>query len=140
MILLILWFLYVKIKQTQMKKIALIFVSIAACVFSMTSCSSEDDDVNPSFDETLIIGKWKSGTLHERYDLDKTGATWDTADDVTEEEAQNFTWTITKDQLEQIHIIENGGKVPKVYTITKLTASTLEYEDAYGKSKSFSKI
>ncbi|GAB7087095.1 hypothetical protein [Marinifilum fragile] len=123
-----------------MKRFALIFVSIAATVLSMTSCSSDDDDVNPNFDESLIIGKWKSGTLYERYDLDYSGATWDTADDVTEAEAQNFTWTITKDQLEQIHIIENGGKVPKVYTITNLTATTLEYEDAYGKSKSFSKI
>jgi hypothetical protein len=123
-----------------MKRFALIFVSIAATVLSITSCSSDDDDVNPSFDETLIIGKWKSGTLYERYDLDYSGATWDTADDVTEAEAQNFTWTITKDQLEQIHIIENGGKVPKVYTITNLTSTTLEYEDAYGKSKSFSKI
>lgn len=123
-----------------MKKFALIFVSIAATVLSMTSCSSDDDDVNPNFDESLIIGKWKSGTLYERYDLDYSGATWDTADDVTEAEAQNFTWTITKDQLEQIHIIENGGKVPKVYTITNLTATTLEYEDAYGKSKSFSKL
>ncbi|RKE02372.1 hypothetical protein [Marinifilum flexuosum] len=123
-----------------MKRFALIFVSIAATVLSMTSCSSDDDDVNPNFDESLIIGKWKSGTLYERYDLDYSGATWDTADDVTEAEAQNFTWTITKDQLEQIHIIENGGKVPKVYTITNLTATTLEYEDAYRKSKSFSKI
>jgi len=123
-----------------MKRFALIFVSIAATVLSMTSCSSDDDDVNPNFDESLIIGKWKSGTLYERYDLDYSGATWDTADDVTEAEAQNFTWTITKDQLEQIHIIENGGKVPKVYTITNLTATTLVYEDAYGKSKSFSKI
>ncbi|WP_321308926.1 lipocalin family protein [Marinifilum fragile] len=123
-----------------MKRFALIFVSIAATVLSLTSCSSDDDDINPSFDESLIIGKWKSGTLYERYDLDYSGATWDTADDVTEAEAQNFTWTITKDQLEQIHIIENGGKVPKVYTITNLTATTLEYEDAYGKSKSFSKI
>ncbi|WP_321515727.1 lipocalin family protein [Marinifilum fragile] len=123
-----------------MKRFALIFVSIAATVLSMTSCSSDDDDVNPNFDESLIIGKWKSGTLYERYDLDYSGATWDTADDVTEAEAQSFTWTITKDQLEQIHIIENGGKVPKVYTITNLTATTLEYEDAYGKAKSFSKL
>ncbi|WP_282013767.1 hypothetical protein [Marinifilum flexuosum] len=122
-----------------MKRFALIFVSIAATVLSMTSCSSDDDDVNPNFDESLIIGKWKSGTLYERYDLDYSGATWDTADDVKEEEAQNFTWTITKDQLEQIHIMKNGV-VPKVYTITNLTATTLVYEDAYGKSKSFSKI
>ncbi|MCK5816149.1 MAG: hypothetical protein KAH07_09415, partial [Flavobacteriaceae bacterium] len=88
---------------------------------------------------SLIIGKWKSGTLFERYDLGSAGATWDTADDVTEEEAQPFTWTIEIDQLEQIHIIENGGKVPKVYTLVNLTATTLKYTDAYGESKTFSK-
>jgi hypothetical protein len=121
-----------------MKRIALIFSAIALVALFSTSCTEEE--VQPSFDQSLIIGKWKSGTLYERYDLNKSGATWDTADDVAEAEAQKFTWTITKDQLEQIHIIENGGVVPKVYTITDLTASSLKYEDAYGKTKSFSKL
>lgn len=122
-----------------MKRIALIFSTIALAVLFSTSCTEEDED-RPSFDQSLIIGKWQSGTLFERYDSSKSGASWDTADDVTEAEGQKFTWTITKDQLEQIHIIENGGKVPKVYTITDLTASSLEYEDAFGNSKSFSKL
>ncbi|MBE9469249.1 MAG: hypothetical protein IMY72_13140 [Bacteroidetes bacterium] len=120
-----------------MKRLILIFLSVALMAALSTSCTKED--ILPSFDESLIIGKWKSGTLFERYDADKTGATWNTADDVTEEEGQNFTWTIEIDQLEQIHIIENGGKVPKIYTITELTASSLKYEDDYGKSKSFTK-
>ncbi|MUP39172.1 hypothetical protein [Labilibaculum euxinus] len=122
-----------------MKRITLFFLCIAAAALFSTSCSEEE--THPSFDESLIIGKWKSGTLFERYDSDKSGATWDTADDVKESEAQKFTWTITKDQLEQIHITEINGttKIPKVYTITNLTASSLEYEDAYGKTKSFSK-
>lgn len=121
-----------------MKRIALIFSTIALVALFSTSCT-EEEEVQQNFDESLIIGKWKSGTLFERYDLDRSGATWDTYDDVTEAEGQKFTWTITKDQLEQIHIIENGGKVPKVYTITELTASLLEYEDTYGETKSFSK-
>ncbi|MDM8159664.1 hypothetical protein QUH73_07560 [Labilibaculum sp. K2S] len=120
-----------------MKRITLLFLSIAAAALFSTSCT--DEETHPSFDESLIIGKWKSGTLFERYDSDKSGATWDEGEDVKESEAQKFTWTITKDQLEQIHIIENGGNVPKVYTITNLTASSLEYEDAYGKTKSFIK-
>jgi len=120
-----------------MKRLTLIILSFALTAIFSTSCTK--DDTSPSFDESLIIGKWKSGTLFERYDSDKTGATWDTSDDVTEEEGQQFTWTITKDQLEQIHIIENGGSVPKVYTITELTASTLKYEDDYGVAKSFTK-
>jgi hypothetical protein len=118
-----------------MKRLALILLSLALTALFSNSCI--EDEINPNFDESLIIGKWKSGTLYERYNANKSGATWDTADDVTEAEAQTFTWTIVQDQLEQIHIIENGGKVPKVYTITELTASSLRYMDAYGNAKSF---
>jgi len=123
-----------------MKRLALIFISLAVAALFLTSCDKDDTDTDTGFEESLIIGKWQSGTLFERYNSNYSGASWDTADDVTEDEAQEFTWTIVKDQLEQIHIIENGGKVPKVYTITKLTASSLEYEDAYGVTKSFSKL
>lgn len=121
-----------------MKRLALILISLAIAALFSTSCTKEE--TQPNFDESLIIGKWKSGTLFERYDLDKSGATWDTSDDVNEDEAQEFTWTIDKDQLEQIHIIVSGGKVPKVYTITNLTATSMEYQDAYGETKSFSKL
>lgn len=121
-----------------MKRFALIFLSLALTALFSTSCS-EDDETQPSFDESLIIGKWKSGSLFERYDSNKSGATWDTADDVTEEEAQEFTWSIDKDQLEQIHIIVSGGKVPKVYTITNLTATSMAYKDIDGEITSFSK-
>ena len=120
-----------------MKKFILVVLSFVFLILITTSCEKEEAQVN--FDETLIIGKWKSGTLFERYDSDKSGVTWDTADDVTEAEGQKFTWTIEVDQLEQIHIIENGGLVPKVYTLTTLTASTLVYKDDFGKVKTFSK-
>lgn len=121
-----------------MKRIIFISLGLALTVLVISSCAKEETD-EVSFDETLIIGKWKSGTLFERYDSDNNGASWDTADDVTEAEGQAFTWTITKDQLEQIHIIENGGKVPKVYTITELNSTLLVYKDAYGETKTFSK-
>jgi len=120
-----------------MKRLTLIILSLAFAMLFISSCTKEETE--GGFDESLIVGKWQSGSLFERYDSDKSGASWDTADDVTEAEAQSFTWSITKDQLEQIHIIENGGKVPKVYTITELTASSLKYEDDYGQTKSFSK-
>ena len=120
-----------------MKRLLVVILSLVLVMLFSTSCELTEDEV--SFDQTLIIGKWQSGTLFERYDSDATGATWDTADDVTEAEAQEFTWTIETDQLEQIHIIENGGVVPKVYTLTSLTETTLEYTDDYGVSKTFSK-
>ena len=33
-----------------------------------------------------------------------------------------------------------GELVPKVYTVTELTASTLSYEDDYGKTHTFTKV
>lgn len=120
-----------------MKRIASFFFSLALIALFSTSC--EELGTETDFDKSLIIGKWKSGSLYERYDANYSGATWDTADDVTEAEAQTFSWTITQDQLEQIHIIESGGVVPKVYTITELSSTSLKYIDAYGITKSFSR-
>ena len=103
--------------------------------FMLVSCETED-----MFDETLLVGKWKSGTLYYRYFIDGAGYTWDTGDDVTEEEAQNFTWTLIRSELTHIHILEIGGTVPKVYTVTELTPTGLKYHDDFGRSYSFVKV
>lgn len=95
----------------------------------LTSCEVEEIK---SFDATLLEGKWVQGTLYERYHADNTGYTWDTSDDVTEEEAQNFTWSLDGDQLLQIHIMEIGGNIPKTYTVTELSETTFAYNDDYG--------
>ena len=93
-----------------------------------------------TFDESLLIGKWQSGTLYYKYLADGTGGTWDTADDVTEAEAQAFTWTLVNDVLTQNHILEIGGTVPKVYTVTELTETTLKYHDDFGVEWTFTKV
>ena len=110
-------------------------LGLASCQKELASCQKEEE-----FDETLLIGKWKSGTLYEKYLSDHTGFTWDTKEDVSESEAQSFTWKLEKSTLTQIHIMEVGGNVPKVYTVTKLTSTTLSYEDDYGKSYTFTKV
>jgi hypothetical protein len=92
------------------------------------------------FEETFLIGKWQSGTLFYKYLGGGTGATWDTADDVTEEEAQEFTWTLVNAELTHIHILEIGGSVPKVYTLTELTSTSLKYHDDFGVEFSFTKV
>jgi hypothetical protein len=93
-----------------------------------------------TFDQTLLTGKWQSGTLFYKYLSNGTGGTWDTKDNVTEAEAQAFTWTLVNDLLTQIHILETGGSVPKIYTVTALTATTLKYHDDFGVSLSFTKV
>lgn len=120
-----------------MKKYLLFLIVFVATSALMFSCIEIEED---SFDESLLVGKWESGTLFYKYNYDGTGSTWDQADDVTEEEAQEFTWTLVEAELTHIHIMELGGTVPKVYTVTKLTETTLEYEDSFGKTFSFSKV
>lgn len=101
------------------------------------------------FDPNLLIGKWSRpspfattenpGDEYFRYDENGGGATWDTSEDVTEEEAQLFTWELTGSQLTQIHTIEMGGTVTKIYTLTELTGTTLTYKDDFGKVFTYTK-
>ena len=119
-----------------MKKALYLLITIILSSFLFSSC--EKDDI--SFDESLLIGTWVSGTLHYKYLSNGDGSTWDTSDDVREEDAQKFTWTLEKADLTHIHIMEIDGTVPKVYTVTELTANTLKYEDDFGKKFSYSKV
>ena len=106
-------------KTRQKTGLLLLIVLFSVSVF--TSCITEFE-----YDSSLLIGKWVSGTEYYRYNEDGTGLTWDTADDVSEEEAQAFTWTLVYSTLTHIHIMEIGGVVPKVYTVTELTATSLQ--------------
>ncbi len=107
-------------------------------VVSLLAISCEP--LEESFDESLLTGKWQSGTLFYRYSDNGSGKTWDTADDVSEAEAQSFTWTLIKSELTHIHVLEVGGSVPKVYTVTELTATSLKYHDDFGVNFSFTKV
>jgi hypothetical protein len=118
-----------------MKKTLFYLTMCIMVCFLAVSCEQEQT----YFEESLLIGKWKSGTLFYKYLNDGTGGTWDTADDVTEDEAQAFTWTLVNATLTQIHILEIGGTVPKVYTLTELTATSLKYHDDFN-SFSFTKV
>ena len=123
-----------------MKKTFLYVLAVIAAALCFTSCQQEE----PNFDESLLIGKWQEvGTqVFYTYASDYTGKTWDEADDVTEAEAQPFTWTLDHATLTQIHIIPVvGGEAPEVYTVTQLTSSKLVYEDiTSGAEHSFNKV
>lgn len=123
----------------NLKSILIAIFAFSAIILSFTSCSPDTDI---EFDETLLYGKWQENDTQnfEVYKEDGTGYTWDEADDVTEAEAQPFTWTLEGENLTHIHIMEMGANIPKVYTVTKLSATELAYEDDYGKIHTFSKI
>ncbi len=121
------------------KLFLILILAVSATMLSMSSCSPDTD---VELDQNLLIGKWQeTNTLNfEVYGKDGSGYTWDEADDVTEAEAQPFTWGLNGNVLTQVHTMEMGGNVPKAYTVTKLTATELVYEDNYGKVHSFDKI
>jgi hypothetical protein len=120
-----------------MNKLLIFLISALTVAVILTSCEKEED----YFDESLLIGKWQSGTLYDRYFADGKGYTWDLDDDVQEDEAQHFTWTLEKSVLTQIHIMETGGGlIPKVYTVTELSSARLRYRDKFLKSFSFNRV
>lgn len=118
-----------------MKKL---LVCLMVCFsFSIMFNSCEEDET--LYQESFLIGKWVSGTVYYKYLNDNSGKTWDTADDVSEAEAQSFTWTLVKSELTHIHIFEMGGDLTKIYTVTELTETTLKYKDTFGNMFSFIK-
>jgi hypothetical protein len=113
---------------------------LVVSIFAL-SCETEEPSYDePPFDDALLIGKWQSGTLFYKYREDGTGASWDTADNIFEEEAQEMTWTLVNAELTHIHILEIGGSVPKVYTVTKLSPTMLKYHDDFEVEFSFTKV
>ena len=109
------------------------------CFIALLMAGCDNFNHKEKFDKELLSGYWVSGTLYEYYNANGTGYTWDILDDVTEEEAQPFTWTLEKSTLTQVHKMEMGGNVPKIYTVTKLNTTTLEYHDDYGKYYTFTR-
>jgi len=119
-----------------MKEILAKLVIAIIIIVGFTACPIKP----PDFDSKMLVGKWQSNTLFEKYHSDFTGTTWDTADDVFEDEAHPFDWELDGNTLTQIHKMEMGGVIPKTYTVTELTDSTFKYRDNYDKSYSFHKI
>ena len=119
-----------------MKKTLRYLTMLTVITLLAVSCTKEEK----TYDQTLLTGKWQSGTLFYKYMADGTGGTWDTSDNVTEAEAQAFTWTLVNDLLTHIHILEMGGTVPKIYTVDDLTATSLKYHDDFGTNFSFTKV
>ena len=103
--------------------------------FCLTSCGPDEGG---GFDPSALVGHWQEGTVHEKYFDNGTGYTWDTADDVSEEEAQPFEWSLEGDQLIQEHLFE-GQIVPRMLTITQLNAFQLVYRDTGGVTHTFTR-
>ncbi len=140
-----------------MKRLFPILTLLCVLVGAFTSCN-----FNPpaQFDEIDLIGRWYAPTAVEvmscyQYcvfleDKDETGEyrlgkMWDEGEHVFEEDLTYlgngwFKWKLTGDELMEIHLMENGGaEIPKYYTITTLSETTLIYEDGFGNSMTWKK-
>lgn len=119
-----------------MKKIVFLLGAVFLLGFSSCGDLNFGDD---SFDAAMLYGRWQEGSVYERYDETGYGATWDASDDVEEEEAQLFKWTLEGSTLIHEHI-GTFVTVPKVYTVTMLNSNNLTYHDDFGKTHYFSKV
>lgn len=135
-----------------MKKLFFILFGLVFA-FGFSSCGGLVPD-GDGVDETYLYGKWQEGTVFERYFAQPfnhimpngdtvvvNGFTWDEneEEDIHEDEAQPFSWTLTGSTLK----IEHVGTfviVPKLYTITTLSSNELVYNDDYGTEHHFSRV
>jgi hypothetical protein len=131
-----------------MKKLLHIILFLVI-VLGLAACHKPEEI---SFDPSLLYGKWQEGSVYERYyasaiervlpngdTVQVNGTTWDVSDDVTEEEAQLFNWTLTGATLKHEHV-GTFVTVPKVYTIIMLGSNYLVYKDDYGVTHHYSKV
>jgi hypothetical protein len=132
-----------------MKKLLHIFLCLVI-VLSLGACGEIVPEIDN--DVSLLYGKWQEGSVFERYyesSIERVlangdtvwvnGTTWDEREDVWEDEAQLFNWTLTGSTLKHEHV-GTFVMVPKIYTVTSLTSSELVYEDDYGVAHHFSKV
>lgn len=100
---------------------------------AVTSCGEKDNHITVSDDQ--VIGLWlRSGSQeYWRYNADHTGASWDASEDISDVETNmSLTWSLDGDQL--MHVFTgamNNQAVPKTYTISSISSSTMVWYDNY---------
>ena len=120
-------------RQNAMKRLPILMMVVLTAMLG--ACGHE-----PTFDESLMVGRWCAGTEYYRYDANHRGATWDEGDDVSEAEAQSFTWQLDGDQLTVVHLMEMGGQIPKTYQMVELNERTMTYKDDYYKTYTYTRV
>lgn len=138
-------------KKKTLITIIIIILALCAIAFIIWNVSKpkeyEPEYLEPevfedeTYDSDMLIGLWQSGSVFYRYNADGSGVTWDTADDVMEEEGSKFTWEVDKKRIIHYHQMEiSSAIIPKTYNITKLDLSNLEYKDDYKNETVFVKV
>ena len=135
-----------------MKVFKFLLVALAGIVLS--SCSLfGGGDKEPSYQLSSLQALWQENNTEHfvRFTTEQSdetsylyGREWDEAEDVFEEDLLPYGngWFKYKfesnGKLTEIHLMDNGGaEIPKVYVVTKLTSTDLEY---YEKDRSSNKF
>mgnify|MGYP003479139250 FL=1 len=129
------------------------FGILTIIVIAMTSCFNTTEE--PTFVEADLLGLWQEkGTeayvrfTNEKDDTGeyKYGREWDESEDIFESDLLPygngwFKYKLVKSDLTEIHLMDNGGaEIPKIYVVTKLTDTELQYKDNFGTTHSFDKV
>ena len=118
----------------------------------MTSCFGSSEE--PTFMENDLLGLWQeTGTeAYVRFTSEKDetgeykyGREWDEEDrfesDLLPYGNGWFKYKLKQSDLTEIHFMDNGGaEIPKIYVVTKLTDTALQYKDDFGTTHSFDKV
>ena len=136
-----------------MKK-SIILLTLGAVLVAFSACNLFGGK-DTSFSEGNLIGTWQEKgtesfvcftTERDSTAAYKYGYEWNEAEDVFPEDLVKygngwFKWKLVKADLTEIHLMDNGGaKIPKIYTVTKLTDTDLEYQDDYKVKHVFQKV
>lgn len=136
-----------------MKTRSILFSTLACIMIAMTSCFGSSEE--PTFVENDLLGLWQeTGTeAYVRFTSEKDdtgeykfGREWDESEDIFESDLLPygngwFKYKLVQSDLTEIHLMDNGGaEVPKVYVVTKLTDTELQYKDDFGTTHSFDKV
>ena len=129
------------------------FGILTIIVIAMTSCFNTSEE--PTFVEADLLGLWqeKGTEVYVRFTNEKDntgeykyGREWDESEDVFESDLLPygngwFKYKLVKSDLTEIHLMDSGGaEVPKIYVVTKLTDTVLQYKDDFGTTHSFDKV
>ena len=135
-----------------MRKSILRIALVAMVGAVVASCSLGTE---PTFQENDLLGLWqedgKEAFVRFTAEKDSTGMykygrEWNEGEGVSESDLTTygngwFKWKLVKADLTEIHLMENGGaELPKVYTVSKLTDTELQYQDDFKNVHSFQKV
>lgn len=122
------------------------FFLLCACVCAMIWGCGKDKHLNVQPEQ--LYGEWTQDSntdYHWTYNNDGTGNLVNTGEfDPEDENNGDFTWTINNGDELEVEFKGSGAlggiDIVKLYTIREITATTMRWEDIYGRATAFTKI